>query len=89
LLGSPTINNACLFSVAGLLEMFRGLKFKGKAAAAFGSYGWSGEAVAQLTAGLKSAGFRIVDDGRRALWVPDARELEACREYGRNFIQSL
>ena len=89
LLGSPTINNATLFSVAGLLEMFRGLKFKGKAAAAFGSYGWSGEAVAQLTAGLKGAGFRIVDDGRRALWVPDGKELEACREYGRNFAKSL
>ncbi|NLF28218.1 MAG: anaerobic nitric oxide reductase flavorubredoxin [Clostridiales bacterium] len=89
LLGSPTINNACLFSVAGLLEMFRGLKFKGKAASAFGSYGWSGEAVAQLTAGLRAAGFRIVDDGRRALWVPDEGELDACREYGRAFAQSL
>ncbi len=89
LLGSPTINNGLLHSVAGLLEMFRGLKFKGKAAAAFGSYGWSGEAVSQLTAGLKAAGFRIVDDGRKALWVPDARELDACREYGRNFARSL
>jgi len=36
LVGSPTINNGYLHSIGGLLEMIRGLKFKGKKAAAFG-----------------------------------------------------
>ena len=53
LVGSPTINYGFLFSIGGIMEMIRGLKFKNKKAAAFGSYGWSGEAVKQITALLQ------------------------------------
>jgi flavorubredoxin len=45
LVGSPTINKGILYSVAGILEVMQGLKFKGKKASAFGAYGWSGESV--------------------------------------------
>lgn len=89
LIGSSTINNGHLFSIGGLLEMIKGLKFKNKKSAAFGSYGWSGEAVAQLTKALSESGFAIVNDGHRSLWVPDEAELSACREYGKQFSQLL
>ncbi len=89
LLGSSTINNGYLFSIGGLLEMMKGLKFKEKSAAAFGSYGWSGEAVKQLTKGLEDSGFKIVNDGHRSLWVPDEAELAACADYGSRFVQAL
>ncbi len=89
LLGSPTINNGYLYSIAGILEMAKGLKFKNKKAAAFGSYGWSGEAVAQLTQGLKDSGFQVVNDGLRMLWVPDEAGVAACREFGARFVQAL
>lgn len=82
LVGSSTINNGHLYSVGGILEMIKGMKFKGKRAAAFGSYGWSGEAVAQITKALESAGFSIINDGIKTTWVPDEKALEACREYG-------
>lgn len=45
LVGSPTVNNGYLHSIAGILEMIKGMKLKNKKVAAFGSYGWSGEAV--------------------------------------------
>ena len=89
LVGSSTINNGHLYAIGGLMEMIRGLKFKNKAAAAFGSYGWSGEAVKLLTEGLDKAGFRIVDDGHRALWVPDKAARAACAEYGARFTAAL
>ncbi len=89
LLGSPTINNGYLFSIGGLLEMMKGLKFKNKSAAAFGSYGWSGEVVKQLTKELGDSGFKIVNDGHRSLWVPDEAELAACADYGSQFVQAL
>jgi flavorubredoxin len=89
LVGSPTINNGVLFSVGGLLEMIHGLKFKDKSAAAFGSYGWSGEAVKLLTKALGESGFKLVDEGHRALWAPDEAELAACVAYGRRFAQAL
>ncbi|NLZ83628.1 MAG: anaerobic nitric oxide reductase flavorubredoxin [Clostridiales bacterium] len=87
LVGSPTINGGYLHSIAGLLEMVAGLKMKGKKAAAFGSYGWGGEAVKQLTEQLKKAGFEVEDDGVRSLWVPDCDELDSLKEYGKKIVE--
>lgn len=89
LLGSSTINNGYLNSIGGLLEMIRGLKFKGKKAAAFGSYGWSGEAVKLMSEHLGQAGFALVNDGIRTLWVPDAQAEQECVGYGEQFVKSL
>lgn len=82
LFGSSTINNRYLHAIGGLVEMVKGLKFKNKKAAAFGSYGWSGEAVKLLTKDLTDCGFEVVDDGIRALWQPDEAAVKACFEYG-------
>ena len=89
LVGSPTINNGISFAVAGLLEMAAGLKFKKKKGAAFGSYGWSGGSVKQISTKLQEAGFELVNDGISKLWVPDMSALDDCREYGRQFARSL
>ena len=89
LVGSPTINYGHSFAIAGLLEMMKGLKFKKKKAAAFGSYGWSGDAVKQINALLTEAGFELVNEGIAKLWVPDDTALEDCRQYGRNFAETI
>jgi flavorubredoxin len=89
LVGSSTINNGLLHSIGGLLEMAKGMKFKNKKAAAFGSYGWSGESVKQLSERLQGAGFDLVNDGIRSLWVPDANEVVKLRDYGKSFVESL
>jgi len=89
LLGAPTVNNASLHSIGGLLEMIYGLKFKKKFAAAFGSYGWSGESVGQISEGLKKAGFEIVNDGLKYMWVPDEEGLKVCREFGADFAERI
>jgi anaerobic nitric oxide reductase flavorubredoxin len=88
-LGSLAVNNRILVSVAGLLEEMTGLKFKNKKAGAFGSYGWSGEAVKLLSEKLADAGFDVVDQGIRAMWSPDQNDMDRCREYGRSFVASL
>jgi anaerobic nitric oxide reductase flavorubredoxin len=89
LLGSPTVNNIYLHSVGGILDMMKGLKFKNKKAAAFGSYGWSGEVVKQLNDKLKNAGFELVDEGHRSLWVPDEEERKKLIQYGEDLISKL
>jgi flavorubredoxin len=89
LLGSSTINNGILVSVAALLEEMKGLKFKNKKAGAFGSYGWSGEAVKHLSTGLADAGFEVLDKGLRLLWAPDEQGARSCREYGKTFAGGL
>ena len=68
--GSPTVSNSILSSVAGWIEFLKQLKFKNKKAAAFGCYGWSGESVKILQEKLKDAGFEVVDENIRAFWKP-------------------
>jgi anaerobic nitric oxide reductase flavorubredoxin len=87
--GSPTINKGILTSLAGLLEEIRGLSFKNKKAAVFGSYGWSGEGVEVLAESLRKAGFTVVGDGLKSLWSPDEDSQQACREYGKSLASSL
>jgi len=89
LMGSPTINNGILVSVAALLEEIHGLKFKNKKAGAFGSYGWSGEAVKVMEKHLTEAGFEVIDEGLRLIWAPDEAGMQACREYGKTFASNL
>ena len=89
LVGSPTINYGYSFAIAGILEMARGLKFKDKKAAAFGSYGWSGDAPKLITKHLQEAGFDIVDDGIKCLWVPDNKAIDECRDYGEQFCKKV
>lgn len=88
-LGSPTVNNGYLYAIAGMLELTNGAKFKGKKAAAFGSYGWSGESVKLMNEELRAAGFDVVDDGLRIQWRPDERALDSLVEYGRTLAEKL
>lgn len=83
LVGSSTINKGILSSTAAILEMIKGLEFKGKKAAAFGSYGWSGESTKIITEDLKKSGFEIINDGIRELWNPDEDGLNRCRNFGK------
>ena len=89
LVGSPTINYGHSYAMAGIMEMLKGLRLKGKKGAAFGSYGWSGEAVKQLAERLQEAGIEVVDEGIRMVWVPDATALKACEEYGKAFAEKI
>jgi flavorubredoxin len=63
--------------------MIKGFKLKGKKAAAFGSYGWSGESVKLITEELKEAGFEIMNEGIREMWNPDEAGLNRCKEFGK------
>ncbi|MPW26825.1 anaerobic nitric oxide reductase flavorubredoxin [Alkalibaculum sp. M08DMB] len=89
LIGSSTINKGILFSVAGNIEMIKGLGFKNKKAAGFGAYGWSGESVKIITEEIEKCGLKLVDEGIRELWNPDKDALERCFEYGKEFVEKI
>lgn len=89
LVGSPTINNGVTFAIAGLLEMLKGLKLKGRKGAAFGSYGWNGNGNKVISGMLRDGGIETVNDGLSMLWIPDEIAVEQCRAYGRDFVKSL
>ncbi|NLU10971.1 MAG: anaerobic nitric oxide reductase flavorubredoxin [Tepidanaerobacter acetatoxydans] len=89
LVGSPTVNRVVLHSIAGLLGALRGLGFKNKKAAAFGTYGWSGESVKIITEELERAGFEIIDQGIKTLWNPDEDSKQKCEEFGKRIGEIL
>lgn len=89
LIGSPTINNGILYSVAGMLEMIKGLRLKNKYAAAFGSYGWSGESTKIISGELKKAGFSMLDNELKLLWNPDEDQIKECISYGKAFAEFI
>lgn len=87
IVGSPTVNNGYLHSIAGILEMIKGMKLKEKKAATFGSYGWSGEASKQIAEELRKDGFSIISDGIKVVWTPTEEMLEECKKFGEEFIK--
>ncbi|PVX23551.1 MAG: MBL fold metallo-hydrolase [Candidatus Bathyarchaeum sp.] len=89
LVGSATINNGILPTVAPFLREMEGLRPKNKLAAAFGSYGWGGGATAAIEKSLKSAGMELVAPAMTAKWVPDETELQKCYEFGQEFAKKI
>jgi anaerobic nitric oxide reductase flavorubredoxin len=89
LVGSPTINKGITVATAGILEEIEGLRFKNKQAAAFGTYGWSGESPRKITQALEKAGFAVINDGLKALWNPDDESIEQCVSFGAEIAGSL
>ncbi|CAG36375.1 related to flavoprotein [Desulfotalea psychrophila LSv54] len=83
-LGSATINNAIMPSLASFLMYMKGLKPRKKIGAAFGSYGWGGEAVKQLNTMMDEMKIKRIDDGLRIKYVPHEEQLKECVEYGRH-----
>ncbi|HBI14780.1 MAG TPA: MBL fold metallo-hydrolase [Desulfobulbaceae bacterium] len=83
ILGCPTLNNGLLPRMAGFLMYMRGLRPSNKIGAAFGSYGWSGEAVKMMNEVMKELKFTICHEGLRIQYVPEHPELAQCVELGR------
>ncbi|PKN63504.1 MAG: MBL fold metallo-hydrolase [Deltaproteobacteria bacterium HGW-Deltaproteobacteria-15] len=88
IVGSPTLNNCMFPTVSDFLCYMKGLKPINKLGAAFGSYGWSGEATKLIAKELEEAKFKLVDQVKLQ-YVPDRSGLEACRELGKKIAAEL
>ncbi|MBN1561310.1 FprA family A-type flavoprotein [candidate division KSB1 bacterium] len=89
LLGSPTINNNVVKPVWDVLNAMITIDVKGKIAASFGSYGWSGEAVEQLDGRLQAMKFKVPHEGIKAILAPNDEELQACFDFGCKIASSM
>lgn len=89
LVGSPTLNNTIFPSVAEFLTYLKGLRPKNRLFAAFGSYGWSGEAVKEMYEYAKEMKLELFEPGIRVLYKPSEEELNKCYEFGIAFGKAL
>jgi flavorubredoxin len=88
-IGSPTLNEGVFPSVAQFLSYLKGLHPLKKKGVAFGSYGWSGEAIQHTTNEMKAAGIEVLEEGLGVVYVPGEQELEACVEFGRRLAEAV
>jgi len=89
IVGSPTFNNGPLPTITPILEDLKGLKFQNKLSAAFGSYGWSGEAVKIIEDHLALCKFSKAAEGVKAKWQPNAEDLAKCRALGSQVAKAI
>ncbi len=60
-----------------------------KIGAAFGSYGWSGEAVKIIEEHLNRCKIQLAAEGARAKWQPKSDDLARCKELGQKVAQAI
>lgn len=81
-----TLNMKRLFEEAGA----KNVDLKGKLGAAFGSYGWSGEAPKLILEIMKNRfEMSVIEPPLLLKYTPDAAGLEKCRELGRRVAERL
>ena len=89
LFGSATLNNGMLPCMADMLHYVRGLRPQNKIGAAFGSYGWSGEAAPLINQAMEEMKIKVVDPGIKIKHFPTQKDLETCEEMGRKIGKTL
>jgi flavorubredoxin len=87
--GSPTINGDAVKPIWDLLSSLAVVSIKDKLGAAFGSYGWTGEAVSMLEDRLRGLKLRVPVTGVRVKLIPTEDELDKCRQFGRQLAEHL
>ncbi|MBB4304374.1 flavorubredoxin [Rhodobium orientis] len=87
--GSPTVNGDAVKPVWDVLASLISIETRGKLGGAFGSYGWSGEAVPMIEDRLRGLKMRVPAKGLRIKFHPTDKELDDCRDYGRTLAESL
>ncbi len=87
--GSPTLNNNIFPVIADVMTYIKGLRPQNKIAAAFGSYGWSGEAVKILNKEFSEMKLDIIDEGVKVQYVPDEADLNRCFDLGVKIAKTL
>jgi len=91
-LGSPTYYHSVTLPIKQILEEAAkaNVQLKGKVGAAFGSYGWSGEAPRQILEILKNRfGMQMVEPALTVLYTPNEAQLKECRNLGKTVADKI
>ncbi len=90
--GAPTYHHEITLPIKQILEEAAkaGVKLEGKIGAAFGSYGWSGEAPDKVSEILKNRfGMKTIEPAIKALYDPKQPQLDECRKLGVRIAQEI
>ena len=88
-LGSSTFWYKMHEAMARFIDRLAQEDMKGKIGAAFGSYGWSGEAPIQIADRMRDMGMKVVDPVLRVQWAPEDKDLKECERLGKDIAKAL
>jgi NADH oxidase (H2O-forming) len=89
IIGSPTINQNTLLPIYRLFAVINPLRDRGKLATAFGSYGWSGEAVKIIEANIKALKLNMVQEALAKKFSPNNEKIAEYIDFGKKFGEQL
>ncbi|UCE29560.1 MAG: FprA family A-type flavoprotein [Candidatus Bathyarchaeota archaeon] len=92
LVGAPTYHHNMTHNTREFLEQvaFHSINLKDKVGAAFGSYGWSGEAPRLVLEIMKNKfEMQVIEPPLLIKYTPDQAGLEKCREFGKKIAKNL
>lgn len=92
IVGSPTYHHEMAIEFKNLFEeaATKGISLKGKVGAAFGSYGWTGEAPKLVVEIMKNKfEMQVTEPPLLARYLPDAKTLNDCKELGKKVSETL
>jgi len=88
-LGSSTFHYKMLPPMEKFIESLSKLNAKGKVGAAFGSYGWSGEAPVMIAEKMRALGMKVIDPVLRIQYAPAEKDLEECKRLGKDLANKV
>lgn len=89
LVGTSTLNNLMLPSVARFLYQLRGLRPRNRIVGAFGAYGWGGGGVKDAYEEFKKMSLEIVEPGLQILYRPSSEDETKCYDFGKVFARRV
>lgn len=88
-LGCPTFSQNILLPIYQVFALINPIRDRNKLAAAFGSYGWSGEGAKIMTSAMSNLKLKVIDEGLMVKFTPHNDVKDKCIAYGMNFGQKL
>ena len=88
-IGSSTFHYKMLPPMEKFIDSLSKANVKGKTGAAFGSYGWSGEAPGLIAEKLREIGMKVIDPVLRVQYKPEEKDLEESKRLGKDLAEKV
>ncbi len=88
-IGSSTFYYKMLPPMEKFIESLAKANVKAKVGAAFGSYGWSGEAPGMIAEKMREIGIKVIDPVLRVQYTPTEKDIEECKRLGKDIANRI
>lgn len=88
-IGSSTFHYTMLPPIEKFVDELVKAGAKGKDGAAFGSYGWSGEAPIMIAEKMRNGGINLLDPVLRVQYKPNEKDLKECNRLGKDLAEKI